>query len=243
MCARIVWDQTGSRLYQTGVDRVVLYPHNDDGSSGAGVGWNGVTAIDESPEGGEPNPIYANNKKYLEMISPEEFGLGLTAYTYPDEWEECDGSRSIVPGVTIRQQNRRSFDLTYRTLVGNDIIGTDYGYILHLVWNGKASPSERSYATVNDSPEAMELSWDITTTKTELAGYQSTACLNIETAKLDEAGKAALAQLEDLLYGTENAEPRMVTLAEAIQILSGSSEPEEGSDPAVNPDPAEGGEG
>lgn len=198
------WDKAGERLYETGVDRVVLYPIRDTISDptnpyDAGVAWNGVTAISQSASGGEPTPLWADNIKYLNLMSAEEASLSIEAYTYPDAFEQCDGTRSIVSGATIGQQARKMFGLCYRTLLGNDQKQNDYGYKLHLVYGCLASPSERSYATVNDSPEAISFSWSITTTPIEVSGFKPTSIITIDSTV---ATAAKLAALEAILYGT-----------------------------------------
>ena len=196
--SRIAWDQTGKRLYETGVDRGVIYPLNIDGTYPLGVAWNGLSNVTESPSGAEASPVYADNIKYLNLVSAEDFGASIEAYTYPDEFAECDGSAELTPGVMIGQQNRKTFGLCYRSLLGNDIEGTEYGYKLHLVYGALAAPSEKAYQTVNDSPEAIALSWEITTTPVSVAGFKPTAILTIDSTKVDAA---KLAALENILYG------------------------------------------
>ncbi len=203
------WDKAGERLYETGVDRVVLYPIRDTISDptdpyDAGIAWNGVTGISQSASGGEPTPLWADNIKYLNLISAEEAALSIEAYTYPDAFEECDGSREIVTGAVIGQQPRKMFGLSYRTLIGNDQKQSDYGYKLHLVYGCLASPSDRSYATVNDSPEAISFSWSVTTTPVEVAGFKPTSIITVDSTKTDVA---KLAALETILYGTAGSTP------------------------------------
>lgn len=204
MAFALEWDKAGERLYETGVDRVVLYPIRDTITDqtdpyDAGVAWNGVTGISQSASGGEPTPLWADNIKYLNLISAEEAGLSLEAYTYPEEFEECDGSREIVAGAIIGQQPRKMFGLSYRTLIGNDQKQQDYGYKLHLVYGCLASPSDRSYATVNDSPEAISFSWSITTTPVDVTGFKPTSIIIVDSTKTTPA---KLAALETILYGT-----------------------------------------
>lgn len=203
------WDKAGERLYETGVDRVVLYPIRDTISDptdpyDAGIAWNGVTGITQSASGGEPTPLWADNIKYLNLISAEEASLSIEAYTYPDAFEECDGSREIVTGAVIGQQPRKMFGLSYRTLIGNDQKQSDYGYKLHLVYGCLASPSDRSYATVNDSPEAISFSWSVSTTPVEVAGFKPTSIITVDSTKTDVA---KLAALESILYGTAGTTP------------------------------------
>ena len=196
--SRLVWDQAGKRLYETGVDRGVLYPLGINGTYPVGVPWNGLSTVTESPSGAEASPVYADNSKYLNLVSAEDFGATVEAYTYPDEFAECDGSAELTPGVNIGQQSRKMFGLCYRTLLGNDLENTDYGYKLHLIYGALAAPSEKAYQTVNDSPEAIALSWEVTTTPVSVTGFKPTACLTIDSTKVDAA---KLAALEDILYG------------------------------------------
>ena len=201
--SKLVWDQTGDRIYETGVSNGVLYPQNSSGAYPEGAAWNGLTAVTESPSGAESTSLYADNIKYLEMRSAEEFGGTIEAYTYPDEFEACDGSAEPVEGVVIGQQNRTPFGLSYKTIIGNDTQKNDHGYYIHLVWNATASPSERAYNTVNDSPDAITFSWEFTTTPVAVSGYKPTSYMKINSTKVD-ADK--LAKLEDVLYGKDAVE-------------------------------------
>lgn len=212
----LVWDQSSERLYETGVDRGVLYPVTNN-AYGTGVAWNGLTAVNESPSGAEPSDIYADNIKYLTLRSAETFGATIEAYTYPDEFAECDGSATVATGVTIGQQTRKSFGLCYRTLVGNDTDGQDHGYKLHLIYGCTASPSEKSYQTVNDSPEAITFSWEVSTTPVNVKGHKPTAQLIVDSTKVD---KAKLDTLEAQLYGGESSDPKLPTPAEVIAIFA-----------------------
>lgn len=214
--AVLTWDQEGKRLYETGVEKCALYPRDTNGTYPIGVAWNGITTVTESPSGAEATPIYADNNKYLNLFSTEELGLTIEAYTYPDEFTECDGSASIVDGVYAGQQRRKSFGLAYKTLLGNDTDGTDHGYRLHLVYGCTASPSEKGYSTVNDSPEAISFSWSVTTTPVEVAGLRPTALLTIDSTKV---AQAKLKALEDVLYGTDSGTPRLPLPNEVKTIL------------------------
>ena len=214
--SKLKWDQIGERLYETGVDKVVLFPMESTGQYGTGVAWNGITAVNESPSGAEPTALYANNGKYLNLISNEDFAATIEAYTYPDEFEECDGSKEIAPGVVIGQQKRKVFGLAYRTLLGNDVEGSDHGYKLHLVYGCLAAPSENNHSTVNDSPEAGTMSWSVSTTPVEVADAKPTATVTIDSTKAD---KAKLKKLEDMLYGTEQAESKLPLPAEVITLM------------------------
>lgn len=198
MSKQIVWDETGSRLYETGVDQGVLYPLGANGTYPLGVAWNGLTSVTESPSGAEATPIYADNIKYLNLMSAEQFGATIEAYTYPDEFAVCDGSAEPTPGVIVNQQLRKAFGLCYRTLIGNDTDGTDLGYKLHLIYGALAAPSEKAYATVNDAPEAISFSWAVTTTPVPVAGFKPTASLVIDSTKADPT---KLAALEVILHG------------------------------------------
>ena len=202
--ATLTWDETGSRYFETGIDHCVLYPINESGAYTPGVAWNGITAISESPSGADANALYADNIKYLNLIAAEDFGATVEAYTYPDEWAECDGSAEVATGVTIGQQSRKTFGLSYRTKIGNDVDGQEHGYKLHLIYGCLASTSERGYQTVNESPDAISFSWTITTTPVNVSGYKATACLTVDSTKVDAT---KLATLEAALYGTASAEP------------------------------------
>lgn len=197
---RLKWDEISERLYETGVQHGVLYPRDANGAYPKGTVWNGLVSVNESPTGAEPNPIYADNIKYLNLMSVEEFEAAIEAYTYPDEFAVCDGSAEIAPGVTAGQQNRKPFGLSYRTEIGNDVDGTDYGYKLHLIYGALASPSEKTYETINDSPDAITFSWDITTTPVPIPGFKPSAALTIDSTKIDSD---KLKTLEDILYGKD----------------------------------------
>ena len=214
--SKLKWDQIGERLYETGVDKVVLFPMESTGQYGTGVAWNGISAVNESPSGAEPTALYANNGKYLNLISNEDFAATIEAFTYPDEFEECDGSKEIAPGVGIGQQKRKVFGLAYRTLLGNDVDGNDHGYKLHLVYGCLAAPSENNHSTVNDSPEAGTMSWSVSTTPVEVADAKPTATVTIDSTKAD---KTKLKKLEDMLYGTEQAESKLPLPAEVITLM------------------------
>lgn len=218
----LIWDEVGSRVYETGTTKGVLYP----AASGAypkGVAWNGLTAVNESPSGADETVLWADNLKYGSMRAAEEFGGTIEAYTYPDEWAECDGSVSIATGVTIGQQTRKSFGLSYRTEIGNDEAGTDYGYKLHLVYGATANPSEKAYSTINDSPEAITFSWEFTTIPVAVPGYKNTAIITIDSTKVD-ADK--LKALEDILYGTDDTEARLPLPGEIIALMGSADTPE-----------------
>lgn len=213
--SKLVWDQIGERRYETGVEQVALFPQKD-GAYPAGVAWNGVTALNLTPSGAEPTSLYANDRKYLTMMSVEELGGTIEAYTYPDEWAECDGSAEAVPGVFIGQQARKSFGLAGKTLIGNDTEMTKYGYKLHLIYGGLASPSEQAHATINESPEAATLSWEFSTTPVSITGYESTSYICIDSTKVDAE---KLAALEAIIYGSEDAEPRLPLPDEVVTLM------------------------
>lgn len=203
---KIVWDNTGERLYETGVRNGVLYPIQTDGTYSKGVAWNGLISVTESPSGAEATPLYADDIKYLNLISAEEYGSTIEAYTYPDEFAECDGSASIATGVNIGQQPRKTFGMCYRTVVGNDVENDNYGYKLHLVYGALAAPSEKAFSTINDSPEAITFSWEVSTTPVNVTGFKPTASLTIDSTKVDAA---KLASLEAILYGSESEDARL----------------------------------
>lgn len=213
---KLVWDDTGKHLFETGVQKGVLYPQVG-GAYPKGVVWNGLSSVTESPSGAESNPVYADDIKYLNLVSAEEFGATVEAYTYPDEFANCDGSAEISPGILIGQQERQKFGLCYRTVLGNDTEGNAYGYKLHIIYNATASPSEKQYQTINDSPEAITFSWELSTTPTNVDGHKPTASLVIDSTKVDEA---KLKKLEDKLYGTESAEASLPTPNEIIALLA-----------------------
>lgn len=201
---KLVWDETGKKTYETGVDHGVLYPVDSTGNYPKGVPWNGLTAVTESPSGAEATAIYADNIKYLNLMSAEEFGATIEAYTYPDEFAKCDGSAEIADGVMIGQQARSTFGLAYRTVLGNDTEGESYGYKIHLIYGATASPSEKGYQTINDSPEAISFSWEVKTTPVNVTGFKPTASLTIDSTKVEET---KLKALEAVLYGTNETSP------------------------------------
>lgn len=217
---KLAWDGTGERLFETGVDHGVLYEPNEAGIYDSGVAWNGLTTVTESPSGAEATALWADNMKYLNLISVEEFGATIEAYTYPEEFAKYDGMATPVPGLKIGQQARKSFGFSFRTRKGNDIEGADFGYKLHLIYNATAAPSERANATINDSPEAITLSWELTTVPVPAGdGLKPTAQIVIDSTEVDAT---ALAALEDALYGTAGQDPRLPTPAEVVAMFSGS---------------------
>lgn len=215
--SKLVWDQTGERYYETGVNQGVLYPQGINGSYPTGVAWNGIISVTESPSGAEPTPVYADNIKYLNLMSAEEFGASIEAYTYPDEFAQCDGSAEIADGVTIGQQSRKVFGLSYKTTLGNDVDGHDYGYKLHIIYGALAAPSEKGYSTINDSPEAITFSWEITTTPVSVTGFKPTATVVIDSSKVDTA---KLSALEVILYGDTTEEARLPLPDEIATLMS-----------------------
>lgn len=214
--ARIEWDKTGERLYETGVKNGVLYVQ-EGGNYPNGVPWNGLTAVTESPSGAEATPLYADDIKYLNLVSAEEFGATIEAYTYPDEFMQCDGSAELTEGVYIGQQARKTFGLCYRTAIGNDIVNNAYGYKLHLIYGALAAPSEKAYATINDSPEAITFSWEVSTTPVNVTGHKPTASLTVDSTKV---GADKMAALEAVLYGSETEEARLPLPDEVLTILA-----------------------
>lgn len=217
--AVLKWDQAGEKLYETGVDCMVLYPQASSGSYEAGVAWNGITAVNQSASGGDTNDLYADNIKYLSLRATENYGATIEAYTYPDEFAACDGSAEVAPGVFTGQQARKAFGYSYRTLIGNDTDGDGHGYKIHIVYNATVSPSEKSYGTVNDSPDAINFSWEVSTTPIPVSGYKPTAHLEVDSTKVDSA---KLDTLKDLLYGTANTDPSLPLPDEVISIFSSS---------------------
>jgi hypothetical protein len=221
---RLIWDAVGERLFETGVDHGVLYVMGDNNTYGEGIAWNGLTAVNESPSGAESTALYADNIKYLNMISAEEYGYTIEAYYSPDEFDKCDGLASPVAGMTIGQQKRKMFGFVYRSLIGNDTDGQDHGYKLHLCYGCQASPSERNHQTVNDSPEATNLSWTVTTTPVNVTGYKPTASIVIDSTKIDQQ---KLAALEDVLFGKDptttggddGVAPKLLMPDEVINLL------------------------
>lgn len=221
--SKIVWDKTGERLYETGVKQGVLYPQ-ESGLYPKGVAWNGLMSVTESPSGAEPTPLYADDIKYLNLVSAEEFGATIEAYTYPEEFEPCDGSASLAEGVIVGQQNRKPFGLSYKTTIGNDVNGNDHGYKLHLIYGATAAPSEKGYTTINDSPEAIAFSWEVTTSPVTIPGFKPSASITIDSTKVDSE---KLAALEEILYGkdgttepeSEAVEARLPLPTEIISIM------------------------
>jgi hypothetical protein len=214
--SKLVWDKSGERFYETGVKNGVLYVQDSTGAYPKGVAWNGLTAVTESPSGAEATALYADDTKYLNLVSAEEFGATIEAYTYPEEFAECDGSAKVATGVYIGQQARKTFGMCYRTSVGNDIANNDYGYKIHLIYGALAAPSEKGYATINDSPEAITFSWEVSTTPVEVEGFKPTASMVIDSTKVD---KAKLAELEAILYGSAESEARLPLPAEIITLI------------------------
>lgn len=214
--AKLVWDKTGEKTYETGVSQGVLYPQASEGTYPKGVAWNGLTIVTESPSGAEASPLFADNIKYLNLMSAEEFGATIEAYVYPEEFGECDGSAEIAPGVTIGQQSRKPFGVSYKTTLGNDTEGDKHGYKIHIIYGAMAAPSEKGYETVNDSPTAVNFSWELTTTPVVVDGYDPTATVVVNSTKTDAAKMKAL---EDILYGSTETEPRLPLPDEIADIV------------------------
>ena len=225
--AEIVWDNIGERFYENGVDHCVLYPVANDGTYSDGVPWNGITNINENPSGADPNKKWADNMNWLTIYGAEEFGCTIEAYTYPDEWMECDGTAALkngtgtgtISGVYVGQQPRRGFGLSYRTKIGNDTVGGDYGYKLHLVYGGRASTSSRNYETINDNPDAIQFSWDVTTTPVVIAGMKPSAIITINSTDFTGDRVAKLDALKAVLYGSGNATARLPLPDELVTLL------------------------
>lgn len=214
--SKLVWDQIGERFYETGTDRGVLFVQDDAGAYPKGVVWNGLTAVTQSPSGGEASPFYADNIKYLNLTGNEDFGGTIEAYYSPEEFDACDGSAELVPGVSIGQQKRKAFGFSYRTRIGNDVDEGDHGYKIHLIYGAKANPSERNYTSVNESPEPTTLSWSFTTTPVNVTGFKPTAHLEIDSTKVDAE---KLAAFEAVLYGSESEEARMPMPDEVAELI------------------------
>lgn len=213
--SKLTWDQVGEREYETGVDRGVVYPQ-ENGAYPKGAAWNGLISVTQSPSGAEPTPLYANNRKYLNLLSVEELGFSIEAYMYPDEFAECDGSASVATGVRIGQQKRKTFGFCYRSLIGNDTEGTSHGYKIHIIYGALAAPTEQADTTVNDSPEAKTMSWECSTTPVDVPGFEPTASIDIDSTTVDPT---KLAALEAILYGTESEEARLPLPEEIIELI------------------------
>lgn len=223
--AKLVWDHTGEKLYETGVKNGVLYPQDSNGTYPKGYAWNGLTGVTESPSGAEQTPLYADDIKYLTLVSAEEFGATIEAYMYPDEFADCDGSAEIAKGVTIGQQNRKAFGMAYKTIVGNDVDNNDHGYKLHLIYGALAAPSEKGYTTINDSPEAVNFSWEVTTTPVAVTGHKPTASIVIDSTKADPT---KLANLEKILFGSTEADARLPLPDEIAEIMKDATSEDQG---------------
>ena len=215
--ATLTWDVQGERYYETGVSKGVLYPFKE-GKYSKGVAWNGLTAVNESPSGAEPTPLYADNIKYLNLLSNEEFAATVEAYTYPDEFAECDGSKELAIGVSVGQQKRIPFGLSYVTKLGNDTDGQDHGYKIHLIYGALAKPTQKNYATINDSPEAITFSWELSTTPVAVPNLKPTACITIDSTKVTPEN---LKKIEDKLYGRDSEEATLPTPAELVALIAG----------------------
>ena len=220
--SKLVWDQTGTREYETGVKNGVLYVQGEGGTYPKGVAWNGLISVTESPSGAEATALYADDIKYLNLMSNEEFGATIEAYMSPEEFDQCDGTASIATGVSIGQQKRKTFGMAYKTTIGNDVDGNDYGYKIHLIYGALAAPSEKAYSTINDSPEAITLSWEVSTTPVIVDGFKPTATVVIDSTKVD---KKKLTALEDILFGSAEKEARLPLPDEIVTIIGTASEP------------------
>lgn len=219
--SKLVWDNISEHYYETGVDHGVLFPYDSATSKyAAGVAWNGLSAVNESPSGAEATAVYADNIKYLNLMSNEEFGCTIEAYTYPDEFAECDGSASLASGVVISQQPRKMFGFSYRTKIGNDVDGSDHGYKIHLVYGAMAAPSEKSYATINDSPEAITFSWEVSTTPIDFSGFKPTAHVIVDSTKADPSDFTAF---ETMLYGSQSEDAKLPMPSDLISIFGAIS--------------------
>lgn len=214
---KLAWDKTGEHFYETGVDRGVVYPVDDTGAYPKGAAWNGLTAVNEAPSGAESTPLYANNKKYLNLLSAEDFGGTIEAYTFPDEFAACNGYVDLATGVQITQQARRAFGMTYRTMIGNDVVGADYGYKIHIVYGATTSPSEKNNATINENPEAATMSWEFETIPVDVEGHKPTSHIVIDSTKVNAE---QLKSLEDILYGTDDKEAYLPLPAELATIFT-----------------------
>lgn len=216
----LVWDQVGEKLFETGVKKGVLYKRDASGAYPKGVAWNGLTAVNENPSGAEPTALYADDTKYVTIMSTEDYSLDIEAYMYPDEFAECDGSAELTEGVTIGQQTRKPFGFSWVTTIGNDVDGTDYGYKIHLVYGCLASPTEKNHSSINDSPDATNPSWSVSTTPVEVAGHKPTVTLEIDSTKV---GEKALAAIEKVLYGSAEAEARLPLPDEVLSIIKAAA--------------------
>lgn len=216
--SKIVWDEIGERFFETGVKMGVLYPQDSTGKYPKGVAWNGLTAVNESPSGADATDLYADDDVYATLRAKEKFGATIEAYTYPDEFAACDGSAELAPGITIGQQARKAFGLCYRTAVGNDVDGDEHGYKIHLVYGATAAPSSKDYATVNESPEAITFSWEISATPVKVTGHKPTATLTIDSRSVSPE---SLTKIEQLLYGTEQKEAQLPTPDEILALIAG----------------------
>lgn len=219
--AKLIWDKTGEHYYETGVSNGVVYPQNANGGYGDGEAWNGLTAVNESPSGADLSPLYANNQKYVNLQAAEEFGFTIEAYTYPKAFGECNGESDLAKGVVITQQKRKSFGFSYKTKLGNDAEGDEFGYKLHLVYGATAAPSSMDHSTVNDSPEAPTMSWECSTIPVNVEGFKPTAHLVVSSVTADST---KLKELEDILYGTAEKEPRLPLPDEMITLMGAVSE-------------------